>query len=218
MKLITLLFTLTISTSLFCQEIRTIDALQEKDSAFFEYEDYDANQKPIGGLVFLKGCSWYCGGAVKTIKASSELKSNNGINYSPNNAHDFNKNTAWIEGKEDYGIGEYIEYYFPFNEKTETKNNLSINQILIANGYKKSKNTWKNNSRVKQIKVYLNNTPYAMLNLLDVFEVQSFDIGDIKLPPNKETILRFEITQVYKGDKYKDTAISLLMFDGKGVH
>jgi hypothetical protein len=41
---------------------------------------------------------------VKKKKASSELKETNEINYSPTNAHDFNKNTAWIEGNSDYGI------------------------------------------------------------------------------------------------------------------
>ena len=30
------------------------------------------------------------------------MKESNGLNYSPENAHDFNKSTAWIEGKSDY--------------------------------------------------------------------------------------------------------------------
>jgi len=218
MKIIITIFFLTFSTILFSQELKIIQAVQEKDSDFFGYDDYDTSGKPIGELLFLKGCSWYCGGSVKSIKASSELKENKGINYSPKNAHDFDKNTAWVEGKSDYGIGEFIEYTFDFSEIKEYNGSLGINRILLANGYKKNKLTWQNNSRVKQLKVYLNDKPYAILNLLDTFEIQTINIGEIKFPTNKVTKLKFEITQVYKGIKFKDTAISLLMFEGVGVH
>ncbi len=209
---------LTFSSFLFSQELKVAHAQQGKDSIFFDYEDYDENFKPIGSLIFLKGCSWYCGGYVKSIFASSELKENNGINYNPKNAHDFDKNTAWIEGKSDYGIGEFIEYHFNFDKYKKYDGGLGINKILLANGYKKSKQVWENNSRIKQLKVYLNDKPYAILNLLDSFEIQIIEIEEIKFPANKTTKLKFEITQVYKGKKYKDTAISLLMFDGTGVH
>lgn len=214
---LTLLF-LFVSSILFSQELPVFQANQEKDADFFDYEDYEAPNKPIGELIFLKGCSWYCGGSVKSIKSSSELKENNGINYSPKNAHDFDKNTAWIEGNSEYGIGEYIEYCFDFSEMKNYNGKLGINKIILANGYKKSKTAWKNNSRVKQLKVYINDEPYAILNLLDAFEIQTINISEIKFPVNKTTRLKFEITQVYKGQKYKDTAISLLMFDGIGVH
>lgn len=212
------IFILTFFTFFNFQEFKTIQAVQEKDLDFFDYEDYDENGKPIGNLIFLKGCSWYCGGNVKSIKASSELKENNGINYVSKNAHDFNKNTAWIEGKTGYGIGEFIEYSFNFNKIEEYKSSLGITRILLANGYKKDKQSWENNSRVKQLKVYLNNKPYAILNLLDSFEIQTLEIEEIKFPAKQTIKLRFEITKVYEGKKYKDTAISLLMFDGIGVH
>lgn len=218
MKIKLAIFFFTFSSVLFSQELKIIQAVQGKDSDFFDYEDYAAPDKPIGEMTFLNGCSWYCGGSVKSIKASSELKENNGINYSPKNAHDFDKNTAWIEGKSDYGIGEFIEYYFDFSERIGYEGGLGINRILLANGYKKDKQTWKNNSRIKQLKVYLNDKPYAILNLLDSFEIQTIEIGEIKFPANKETVLKFEITQVYEGIKYKDTAISLLVFEGFGVH
>lgn len=214
---ITLLF-LFLSSTLFSQELQIFQANQEKDSDFFDYEDYEAPGKPIGKLIFLKGCSWYCGGSVKSIIASSELKENNGISYSPENAHDFDKNTAWVEGNSEYGIGEFMEYYFDFNEMENYNGTLGINKIILANGYKKNKQTWENNARVKQLKVYVNDKPYAILNLLDYFEIQTIDIKEIIFPVSKITKIKFEITQVYKGKKYKDTAISLLMFDGIGVH
>ncbi|AUC20616.1 hypothetical protein BTO15_00130 [Polaribacter sejongensis] len=218
MKIGITILILTFSSILFSQEFKIIQAIQEKDSTYFDFEDYDENQKPIGDLIFLKGCSWYCGGNVKSIEASSELKENKGINYSPKNIHDFNKNTAWIEGSSEYGIGEFIEYSFNFSEMESYNGELGINKILLANGYKKNIETWENNSRVKQLKVYLNNEPYAILNLIDSYEIQTIEIGKIKFPPKLTTKLKFEITEVYKGKKYKDTGISLLMFEGIGVH
>lgn len=218
MKLILKIFFLACSSILFSQELKTIQAIPAHDSEYFDYEDYKAPDEPMGKLIFLKGCSWYCGGSVKSISASSELKKNNGINYSPKNAHDFNKNTAWIEGKPGYGVGEYIEYCFDFSAVKGYDGGLGINRILLANGYKKNEQTWNNNARVKQLKLYIDDVPYAILNLLDSFEIQTLDIDVIKFPANKKTKLKFEITQVYHGAKYKDTAISLLMFDGIGVH
>jgi hypothetical protein len=214
---LTILF-LYFSSVLIAQEFKTINANQANDSDFFDYEDYDENMNPIGEMEFLKGCSWYCGGTVKSIIASSELNENNGINYSPSNAHDFDKNTAWVEGSPDYGIGEYIEYHFNFDETNNYDGGLGINRILIANGYKKSLETWKNNSRIKKLKVYLNDEPYVILNLLDSFEVQTVEIDEITFPAKKTTKLKFEIIDIYKGNKYNDTALSLLMFEGTGVH
>ena len=205
-------------TAVLAQDLKIVNAVQHKDSEYFDFEDYDENQNSLGELIFLPGCSWYCGGFVESINASSELKDSNSINYSAENAHDYNKNTAWVEGNPDYGVGEYIEYVFDFSSVEGYEGTLGINKILLANGYKKSKDVWKNNSRVKQLKVYLNDKPYAILNLLDSYEIQTVEIGEIKFPANETTKLKFEITKVYKGTKYKDTAISLLMFEGVGVH
>jgi hypothetical protein len=216
-NILTLLF-LFLTIFLFSQETLIIEAKQANDSDYFDYEDYETPDKPIGELIFLKGCSWYCGGDVKLISASSELKGSKKISYAPSNAHDFNKNTAWVEGNPDYGIGEFIEYCFDFREVEDYKGTLGINKILLANGYKKSKQAWENNSRVKQLKMYVNNKSFAILNLLDVFEIQTITIPEIKFSADGITKIKFEITKVYKGKKHKDTAISLLMFEGVGVH
>ncbi|RZT00146.1 NADase-type glycan-binding domain-containing protein [Aquimarina brevivitae] len=211
-------FFLIFSALLYSQQFKRIKAKQGKDEDYFRYQDYAAPDKPIGEPIFLKGCSWYCGGSVQVISASSELSENKGITYSAANAHDFDKNTAWIEGKPGYGVGEFIEYHFDFRDLQDYKGGLGITKILLANGYKKNKQVWENNSRIQQLKMYVNGEPYAVLNLIDSFEMQTIDIGTIKFPSNKETILKFEITKVYEGKRYKDTAISLLMFDGIGVH
>ena len=96
-------------------------------------------------------CSWYCGGGQDTNSASSSLMSAHGINYSPNNIHDLDFQTAWIEGVPGYGIGESITYHFP-------PQNPRITEIIVVNGYVKSEQAWNDNSRVKKLKMYIGNS------------------------------------------------------------
>lgn len=200
------------------QDILQLQADQQKDDSFFDYEDYEAPNKPIGDLIFLKGCSWYCAGKVGSIKASSFLHSDDSSRtYLPQKSHDFDYKTAWVEGESGYGIGEWISYTFDYSETPDLGEGLGVNKLLIANGYKKSRGLWEANSRIKKMKMYVNGKPYALVDLLDSFEIQTVDFDTIKF--GKEPIeLRFEILEVYKGTKYKDTALSLLMFDGVGGH
>lgn len=166
------------------------------------------------------GCSWYCGGGQDTISASSSLKPYKGINYSAKNIHDLSYKTAWIEGVPGYGIGEYVMYHFP-------PENPRITEIIIVNGYAKSQKAWKDNSRVKKLKMYVNDEPFAILNLEDSRQEQHFRFeplgyGDREnwelLQEKPWWTIKFEIVEVYKGDKYDDTAITQIYFDGIDVH
>lgn len=202
-------------------DLPTIKAVQGKDADYFDYGDSDIqNGKvvPIGKIEFLPGCSWYCGGYVKKITASSEMTPEGKTTYKADNGHDFDKDTAWIPQKGDYGIGHYLNYEFNFDKEKDYNGRLGVTQILLANGYKKSRHLWKANSRVKKIRMYVNGTPYRDLKLLDSFEIQTIDIGKIMFPRRKTTTLKFEILEVYPGEKYKETAISELVFEGVGVH
>jgi len=175
-------------------------------------QDYWAS---IGG-----GCSWYCGDGPKKVTASSYLKAQGANTYEPKNAHDFTYKTAWVEGVAGYGIGEYLEYTF-------TAAAPRVTDILIANGFVKSQAAWTNNTRVKKLKMYVNNKPYAILNLKDERALQTFKVGplgsanreDFKaLQSQPDWTLKFEIMEVYKGAKYEDTVIAELFFDGLDVH
>lgn len=206
----------------FAQNIKIIEAKQEKDADFFDYEDYESDEngylKPVGELQFLKGCSWYCGGSVSSITSSSELPQDGQNTYTAQNAHDFDHTTAWIEGKESYGIGESITYTIDFREDELYQGGLGIHTLIIANGYKKSKKAWQANSRIKKLRMYINNKPSYDILLKDSFEIQTVSIDTLMFPRDKETEITFEIREVYEGTKYKDTALSILVFDGVGVH
>jgi hypothetical protein len=206
---------------LLAADIPTVKAVQGKDADYFDYEDYDirnGKEVPIGKIEFLKGCSWYCGGYVKKITASSEMAPDDKKTYKAENAHDFDKDTAWIPQKGDYGIGQYLSYEFNFDKEKDYNGRLGVTKILLANGYKKSRILWEANSRVKKIRMYVNGIPYRDLMLLDSFEIQIIEIGKIMFPPSKTTTIKFEIIEVYPGNKFKETAISELVFEGVGVH
>jgi|SRR5688572_30191859 len=204
------LLTIILTSFTTFQTIRTFKAMQATDSDFMgEIDD--------GPTEVLPGCSWYCGGFVSGFNASSTLPAYGDIVYSANKAHDFDATTAWVEGKADYGIGEFLEYSFDM-ATVKGEHHLGINQILLANGYKKTKKTWEENSRVKKLKMYVDNKPFGLIELLDSYEFQTVDLNKIMLPQQKVMKIKFEITEVYPGTKYKDTAISELLFDGVGVH
>lgn len=183
------------------------DHLTEEQKEILEWVDETAYiDRPDLWHVGPIGDSWYNCGWPDSIFSTSALRPIGRIDFKPGNAFDFSLRSAWVEGAEGYGIGESITYHFP--EHTP-----KITTVDIYNGYMKSEQAWRDNSRVKQLKLYINDTPYALLNLADTLNLQYFDIGS---HPGSETCLRFEITDVYKGDKYDDVAISEIGFGGTG--
>jgi Protein of unknown function (DUF1557). len=176
----------------------------------FIYENFEDFSEGDHLYVGAMGCSWYCGGGPNKITASSVLPPNKDLDYVPENIHDFSLRTAWVEGKAGYGIGESITFRFE-------KNSPPVTAVEIFNGYMKSDALWLANSRVKQLKLYIDNKPYAILNLKDIKSKQIFYIDTLQ-GTKSDLFLKFEIVDVYKGDKYDDVAISELEFDGIGVH
>jgi len=253
MKLSITLILMILTTNLFCQELKTIipeegetfdfgievqndwkkrdqlfkdlendkksweNLTKEENELFEKYpETYSSMWDVEGG-----GCSWYCGAGEYTVTTSSELSSNTKIDYKAKNLTDFSYQTAWVEGKKGYGIGEYISFSFAPAHPRVTK-------IIFANGYVKSKKAWKDNSRVHKLKMYINEKPFAVIDLKDIYTKQIVELkkplGNSKrdefdkLKEKDNWEIKFEILSVYKGDKYDDTAISEIYFDGLDVH
>ena len=155
-------------------------------------------------------CKGFCG---KKLKASSSLKNNAGIKYDPGQLADDDKNTAWIEGNEGDGIGEFIEFEYTYDKKYIDAADGACNykdKFLILNGYQKSEIAWRENNRVKELKLFINDRLICTIQLLDKMGLQSMKIDFIKLLGKKSNTIkmRFEIAAVYKGSKYSDTAIS----------
>lgn len=196
---------------------RTWNELTPEEQATFEKygEVYENMWHIVGG-----GCSWYCGGGQDTQTASSELSAQGTNTYFAKNAHDLSYETAWVEGVSGYGIGEYLEYHV----KPE---NPRITEIIIVNGYVKSDNAWKDNSRVKMLKMYIDDKPYAILELEDTKSEQHFKVDPIGyddrqnfelLKKKPDFTMKFEIAEVYPGLKWDDTALTEIYFNGLDVH
>lgn len=187
-----------------------VDSIKICDaSEVLDFEDYFD--------VLTGGCSWYCGGGMDTLSASSELAPQGTLTYSARNAHDLSSRTAWVEGAPGPGIGEYLLYHFP-------PENPRVTTITIINGYARTAKAWRENSRVKRLLMYLNDEPFARLNLEDSRHEQLFKFEPMghmdrdNLATKPWWTMKFEIVEVYEGEKYDDTAITEIYFDGIDVH
>lgn len=175
-----------------------------------ELIDYESIAITLGG-----GCSIECAIAT-TYSTSSNLNQNKEISYTASKMYDGDKNTAWVEGTEGYGIGEKIYVYFGDEENIKLameQKNIPFHGIYITNGYSKNQRVWKENSRVKRFLVLLNDQPQFYIDLEDTYLPQKVRWGRDFLIDEGDTVA-FEIVEVYEGDKYKDTAISDLSIQG----
>jgi hypothetical protein len=157
----------------------------------------DRLEKTEGGPGFFY---FDCDQGVNPLRASSTLKNQGKNNYAIKNVNDWNPMSAWVEGAPDYGIGEYFEIR-------------SAGVNTIYNGYQASPKAWLENSRVKTFKVYKNNIALCYLELTDEMGRQSFELPDHnRNSPDKESVYRFEIVDVFKGTRWPDVAISEINF------
>ena len=181
------------------------EAMSPEDKALVNLGEEDS----VLGHFYSDACSWYCGGHISNVSSSSALSAQ----YAGKNAHDFSLLNVWAEGAPGQGEGEYLIYTFPGECPR-------ITTVQILNGYTKTEKAWLDNGRVKRLRMYYNGEPYAVLELEDTRRLQSFDVGllgfhDASAP---DWTLKFEILDVYPGDKYADTVITELFFDGIDVH
>ena len=153
-----------------------------------------------------------------------------------------NRKTAWCEGVEGYGIGESVTMsIITQTGEIEKDRAYKYGPLMIVNGYAKDAVTWKDNSRVKTLRLYVGNTYWCDLHIADIIEPQIFRFPSymaiypakhgkeipakgkfedhIEGMPIYQTDLRFEIIEVYPGDKYDDTCItgiSISLYGGIG--
>lgn len=197
-------------------QLRTIKpskVIKVPDISYATYErntDYymESGSSQLFNELYDPGDNWYNCANVGTPVASSYLSSQGSQSYKPSHLHDFNHETAWVEGVSGYGVGQWVEYRFPAQQTKVTK-------IKILNGYVKSYKAWNENARVKRLKVYYNGKAVCILDLQNSRSMQIFNVGTLGNEYNAWK-LRFEILDVYPGTKYKDTVISEIIFDGIG--
>lgn len=162
------------------------------------------------------GCSVYCAVENEEINAtaSSTLKSNGTISYGAENVCNQNNTQAWVEGSEGSGIGEYIEIKRRL-DVSDKNYGVDYTEICIVNGYIKNEKVWKNNNRVKTLAFYYNGEYICDIELEDTYSPQiiSLEKYNIHADSGEEAVFKYVIKDVYKGDKYDDTAITGIIMD-----
>lgn len=113
---------------------------------------------------------------------------------------DYNPTTAWSEGVEGNGVGEYVDFIFD--------DYYIFNGIKICAGYHKSEELYYKNARPKKIMLEFSDGGIEVIKLQDVFEEQIIEFED----KHEADSVRLSIESVYKGSKYSDTLISELNF------
>jgi uncharacterized caspase-like protein len=128
---------------------------------------------------------------------SSVLKPIKGNVYDPGLMFDGNRETAWVEGEKELGIGETITLHFG-RERL-------LSGFEIVNGYDKNQQIWAGNARVKALEATTRSGALA-ITLQDVRGPSRVDFER----PVRTPYLELRIKDVFPGTKYKDTAISEL--------
>jgi hypothetical protein len=119
--------------------------------------------------------------------------------YYPANAIDGKRSTAWIEGVDGPGVGEWIRFDFD--------REINLHRILIQPGYFKSPQIWAGNNRIATLTAYFSDGTSRDLTFSDRMDSQKVDIGSVRTK-----WVKFVIKSVHYGTD-PDTAISELAFE-----
>jgi hypothetical protein len=141
---------------------------------------------------------------IQRAEASSFLNQKKNLiwdRYHPNYALDGDPNSAWNEGAETSGAGEWIR--LPITKQE----GLTALTLRFLNGYQKSESLFQSNTRAKTIQVtLLPGRETKTFTLEDKMGWQEIVLADLKAP----TVEAIELTivDVYEGKKYKDLCLS----------
>jgi hypothetical protein len=134
-----------------------------------------------------------------TASASSVRMAVQANTYYASNAIDGKRSTAWIEGVDGPGLGEWLRFDFD--------REINLHRILIQPGYFKSPEIWAGNNRLESLTAYFSDGSSRELTFANRMDSQKIDVGSIKT-----RWVRFVIKSVYYGAD-PDTAISEVAFE-----
>lgn len=134
-----------------------------------------------------------------TASASSVRLAVQANTYFAANAIDGKRSTAWIEGVDGAGLGEWIRFDFD--------REINLHRILIQPGYFKSSAIWNENNRIQTLTAQFSDGSSRDLNFDNRMDSQKVDIGSVKT-----RWVKFVVKSVYYGTD-PDTAISEVAFE-----
>jgi hypothetical protein len=134
-----------------------------------------------------------------TPSASSVRLAVQANTYYPANAIDGKRSTAWIEGVDGPGLGEWIRFDFD--------REINLHRILFQPGYFKSPQIWASNNRLATLTAYFSDGSSRDLPFTDRMDSQKIDIGSVRTK-----WVKLVIKSIYYGTD-PDTAISEVAFE-----
>lgn len=161
-------------------------------------------------------CGWWCGAPPISVSATSTLADDT-YSYSPEHLLDGKKDTVWVEGASGFGIGEKIIFSFDMTSREPPSKDLGISSVSIINGFPRTEELWRANSRVKSLRVYYDKKLVETIELADIPKYQKIKIPNFVFTPGEIHEVTFEIAEVYPGTRFQDTALADVLFDGFGV-
>ena len=134
-----------------------------------------------------------------TSSASSVRYAVQANTYVAANAIDNNKRTAWIEGVDGAGIGEWLRFDFG--------REIKLHRMVILPGYFKSPQVWAQNNRLAAVTLQFSDGSSHRFTFPDRMERQVLDVGTVKT-----RWVRLVIDEVFSGSD-PDTAVSEVVFE-----
>lgn len=134
-----------------------------------------------------------------TASASSIRLAVQANTYYASNAMDGKRATAWIEGADGPGIGEWIRFDFD--------REITLHRILWQPGYFKSPAIWNQNNRLATVSAQFSDGTWRELKFVDRMDSQKMDVGAVRT-----RWVKFVITAVHYGSD-PDTAVSEVAFE-----
>jgi len=143
------------------------------------------------------------------VSASSRLDSQEDSTYEAENVMDGKLDTAWVEGDDGYGQGEFLRFKLVADYVSEAY----VSGFAVNNGYCKSSEAWSENSRVRVLAIYINDLMVERIVLDDTPDTQTI-VFPTSYYMTRGDVLTLEIAEVYEGTTYTDACISeLRIFD-----
>lgn len=139
--------------------------------------------------------------AVRTTATASSVRApESNTSYEGSNALDGRLNTAWVEGVDGPGVGQWIR--FDFDREVDLRG------LTIAPGYFKTPVIWSINNRLAAVGLQFSDGSVQHVRFNDRMERQQLALGSIRT-----SWVKMLIEEVYFAKDQKDTALSEVSFD-----
>ena len=166
--------------------------------AIFETQTDD--HQPIEGSYCYEVMAKLTDHVAHTVRASSTLPADRWSAYSARFALDGAPDTAWVEGVDGSGIGQWIEV--DFGEPVE------IYYVGVDIGYDKSNYLFRANNRLRTATITLANGIEIQHSFSDIRGIQMVPMMDAAGNPRISDSLKLVIEEIYQGRRYDDTAVA----------